>query len=230
KKSMIKDEGSKLGTRRDCSDIGNNVLITSVKGKGGSKKISIQNTSVIRNTNSRNSSYDNIVSNSNNNIVTNSNDNKVSNSNENVISLSSSTLSVGDENDYNKILLKKIKYVHSLYVKGLFICLVFAVVIFVTITKAMIDENKKDDEKEDDENYDSNNQHLEQDTNGEFIIKCPILPYDEILNLFEFLFIVLLLTKVKKSWNYKYIFRITKYLHYAVIVWIAIGPLTNVMK
>jgi len=90
--------------------------------------------------------------------------------------------------------------------------------VTIAIIKVMLDQRKED--------YNTN---LEQDNNGEWIYTCPTLPFDEILNIVEFLFLILLIMKVKKVWNYKYIFSLTKYLSYTVLVWVAIGPLVNVI-
>ena len=120
-----------------------------------------------------------------------------------------------EENQKLKSIFKSIKKTHYLYVEGLFIYFIFIISVLFYIIIKFIKLHQSD--------------HFEQDHNGLWLYTCSTDTYENILNIFEFLFIIILLSKIKYLWNLNGIFKNTKYISYAVIVWIATGPLINVI-
>jgi len=121
-----------------------------------------------------------------------------------------------EENQELQSIFKTIKKTHYLYVEGLFIYFIFITSIILYIILKFIKLHQSD--------------HFEQDYNGEWLYTCSTDTYENILNIFEFLLIIILFSKSKKLWNLNGIFKNTKYISYAVIVWIATGPFINVIN
>ena len=121
-----------------------------------------------------------------------------------------------EENQKLKSIFKTIKKTHYLYVEGLFIYFIFIISLILYININFIKYHRND--------------HFEQDYNGEWLYTCSTDTYENILNIFEFFFIIILFSKSKKLWNLNGIFTNTKYISFAVIVWIATGPLINVIN
>jgi len=121
-----------------------------------------------------------------------------------------------EENQKLQSIFKTIKKTHYLYIEGLFIYFIFITSIILYIILKFIKLHQSD--------------HFEQDYNGEWLYTCSTDTYENILNIFEFLLIIILFSKSKKLWNLNGIFKNTKYISYAVIVWIATGPFINVIN
>lgn len=115
---------------------------------------------------------------------------------------------------FNEV-MKNIKKTHYLYIEGLFLYTIFITITIIYITTKTF-------------KYKSRNR-LEQDNSGYWLYMCPSEKYELIVNIFEFLFIFILLLKIKKLWNLKCIFKNTKYISYAIIIWTATGPFFNVL-
>lgn len=108
---------------------------------------------------------------------------------------------------------KKIK---SLY-RELFIILILFVITNIVVT-IIYTKNKG--------NYDD---YLKQNfSNGKWSYICPLEKFDLIINIIEFLLIIILVRHSFKLWTLTGIFKNTLHMSYTVILWIVIGPLANV--
>jgi len=197
--------GTKIGIKRDNENAYNEARI---------KELELNN---------------NDINNNNNNSIKKTNN--IAHSNSYAEILSASNISVDEDSNVNEI-LDIINVLQSLHIKGFFIYIIYITTIITIDIKILIDiyKNKNNNKYNIDNIYNDNIYNMEKDNNGEWIYKCPTIPYDGIFNLFEFLLLILLLLKIKTVLKYVYIFKLVKYLCYSGYVWIAMGPLINVMN
>lgn len=116
-----------------------------------------------------------------------------------------------------KHLIKCIRSAHSLYLEVLFVYPFFIISLIMISIIYKMKENK------------NNNNHIIQSKDGQWFYKCDLENNDIIYYLLEFIILVFVLLKGIKILNYECIFKCTKYIAYAAIVDIAIGPIVNVI-
>ncbi|OUM66433.1 hypothetical protein PIROE2DRAFT_6384, partial [Piromyces sp. E2] len=71
------------------------------------------------------------------------------------------------------------------------------------------------------------NDDVKQGNDGKWLYIFPLKDYDLIINIYEFIMIMILIKLVVKLWNLTGIFKNAIYMSYAVIFWAATGPLTQ---
>jgi len=127
-------------------------------------------------------------------------------------SLGDSKENYDSENIETIKLNKSISYIHSLCTESIYIFIITILIIGASIIL-----------------YSKYETQYIQEYNYKWRYKCPLSRFDLILNLIEFIFILYLAAIVIKIWNYTYVFKFLKNLNYAVIVWVTLGPLVNVI-
>jgi len=144
---------------------------------------------------------------------------KIYNSNSNIIKHRNNSFSQrvsyqpGEIYHYDiSIFNKKIMNIYSLNVE----CFLSFIVTFIIIIITLI-VNKDFDKK----NY-------IQDYNKKWVYECPLNKTNFIFNSMEFLMVIVFLIKVKKLWNYVFIFKSLKFIGYSSILLITLGPFINV--
>jgi len=106
---------------------------------------------------------------------------------------------------------KKVEFIHSLYLELITIYII-AIISFIIITIFYKFKYLEDI----------------QEINGKWRYTCPLNSFNFILNLIEFILIIIILFKAIKLMNYTYIFKFAKYAVYIVLMWAILGPLVNV--
>jgi len=114
------------------------------------------------------------------------------------------------DNDLN-VINKKTKYIYTLHIE-LLILFLLGLIILTTILVF----------------FSANDTINIRENSGKWRYTCPLEGFNLLLNGIEMAYIILLVLKVLKIWNYVYVFKHIKYLGYSLLIWVTLGPLIDV--
>ncbi|ORX82768.1 hypothetical protein BCR32DRAFT_292411 [Anaeromyces robustus] len=69
-----------------------------------------------------------------------------------------------------------------------------------------------------------------KDINGRWMYKCSLYQFGFIIDILEFMLVLILILRIMKTWGYTYVFKCLKYIGIASIVWFTLGPLINILS
>ncbi|KAL6599709.1 hypothetical protein U3516DRAFT_643530 [Neocallimastix sp. 'constans'] len=139
---------------------------------------------------------------------------------ENTRNISSRKLNITIRTKNINKLYKNIKTINALYSK-LYIYYLF-INIFMIVIIIIQAFNEKYNKINDDEKYII-------DESKKFRYNCPLIQYDNGLNIIEIIVFIQLVAKSKKVWNYECIFKIIQYINYSIPIWITTGPIAKLI-
>jgi len=108
---------------------------------------------------------------------------------------------------------KNILFVHSIVIEIIFIY--FIIIISFLIGIFIFSKKETDDI---------------QDSDGHWRYNCPLVSFDLIMNLIEFILISYLILLFLKQHNHTLTFKCVKYIGYSAFVWITVGPVANLIS
>jgi len=118
----------------------------------------------------------------------------------------------GSSNNIDMSMISKsISYIHILNVELILLYIIFLAIIIISII------TNRNDKIIDIQDYE-----------GKWRYECPLAKLNSSIDLVEFIYIIVVLTRAIKIWNYVYIFKCTRFIAYSSIIWIIMGPFANV--